>query len=141
MNNQFKHLLTLKQQYEAELTKFGAGAFFQMYKEELFNVYPEVRAVRWTQYTPYFNDGDPCVFNVHDISLLIDGLESQFKGDDEGFVYHYYCNEEHSEIVKTALQLHGSVPSDVFLHVFGDHVEITIYRDSPSPNVKECQHD
>ena len=32
----------------------------------LFENYPDVEAVRWTQYTPYFNDGDTCTFSVHD---------------------------------------------------------------------------
>ena len=27
---------------------------------------PAIRAVTWTQYAPYFNDGDACVFSVND---------------------------------------------------------------------------
>jgi hypothetical protein len=35
---------------------------------------PGVAAVRWTQYTPYFNDGDPCIFGVNDFTVkLTDG--------------------------------------------------------------------
>jgi hypothetical protein len=34
--------------------------------------YPSgIIGVRWTQYTPYFNDGDPCVFRVGSPELLI----------------------------------------------------------------------
>lgn len=33
---------------------------------------PGVTAVGWTQYTPYFNDGDPCEFSVGEISLQLD---------------------------------------------------------------------
>ena len=29
----------------------------------LFEKYPGVKNVRWTQYTPYFADGDPCEFS------------------------------------------------------------------------------
>lgn len=39
--------------------------------------FPEVESVRWTQYTPYFNDGEACVFGLH-------SREIKFVGDDEG---------------------------------------------------------
>ncbi len=42
--------------------------------------------VTWTQYTPYFNDGDACVFNahVHDMGLgWPDGPSVEFPGDIE----------------------------------------------------------
>lgn len=39
---------------------------------------PEVTGVHWTQYTPYFNDGDACEFNVNEICFHI--LEDE---DDE----------------------------------------------------------
>lgn len=32
-----------------------------------------VKAVVWRQYTPYFNDGDPCEFNVHDFGVRLSG--------------------------------------------------------------------
>ena len=28
---------------------------------------PEIAALRWRQYTPYFNDGEPCTFSVNDL--------------------------------------------------------------------------
>lgn len=31
----------------------------------IFDQLPDLRAVSWLQYTPYFNDGDECVFSVH----------------------------------------------------------------------------
>lgn len=39
---------------------------------------PEVTGVHWTQYTPYFNDGDSCEFSVNDFCFHI--LENE---DDE----------------------------------------------------------
>lgn len=30
---------------------------------------PDVAAVKWTQYTPYFNDGEPCVFGANEIEV------------------------------------------------------------------------
>lgn len=38
-----------------------------------------VEAVRWSQYTPYFNDGDPCVFSVREAEVRF----SEDETDDE----------------------------------------------------------
>jgi hypothetical protein len=35
-----------------------------------FDRCPEVYAVVWAQYAPYFNDGDPCVFGVREPEVL-----------------------------------------------------------------------
>jgi hypothetical protein len=32
---------------------------------EKFKANPSVKCMIWHQYTPYFNDGDPCTFGVH----------------------------------------------------------------------------
>ena len=34
--------------------------------KELFGAVPGLGAVTWTQYAPYFNDGEPCIFRVND---------------------------------------------------------------------------
>lgn len=41
--------------------------------------YPGVEAVRWRQYTPYFNDGDACEFGMHGAEVKIEG--AIMKGD------------------------------------------------------------
>lgn len=33
---------------------------------EFFAAAPDVKCVAWTQYAPYFNDGEPCTFSVHE---------------------------------------------------------------------------
>jgi hypothetical protein len=42
----------------------------QVKLKELFNEFweknPGIKTVFWTQYSPYFNDGDPCTFSVSD---------------------------------------------------------------------------
>lgn len=38
---------------------------------ELFKRHPELTKLRWRQYTPHFNDGDPCHFGVRDIEIQI----------------------------------------------------------------------
>lgn len=40
-------------------SKFGETA------KVLFDAYPRLKSFGWTQYTPYFNDGDECTFSAH----------------------------------------------------------------------------
>jgi hypothetical protein len=34
----------------------------------------DFEGLRWRQYTPYFNDGDPCVFSVDEVYCRVTGL-------------------------------------------------------------------
>lgn len=43
---------------------------------------PGVTEIRWDQYTPYFNDGEPCVFSARFPTFVVDGVEA------EDFPYH-----------------------------------------------------
>ncbi|QNN98369.1 hypothetical protein SEA_LILMARTIN_129 [Streptomyces phage LilMartin] len=71
-----------------------------------------VASVRWEQYTPSFNDGEPCRFSVHRVSVSLngfsvpeDGYESSedrwYDEDEEVFfdeyeLYEYGTNEDGS---------------------------------------------
>ena len=43
-----------------------AQALFKTVTREFFDKNPAVTMIVWNQYTPYFNDGEECVFNVHE---------------------------------------------------------------------------
>jgi len=61
-----------KKKFASEL-KLSIGKFA---KELLFSEYPDLKHVAWTQYTPYFADGDKCEFSVHSDSPYINGKNS-----------------------------------------------------------------
>lgn len=48
---------------------------FKILDEEVFKKYPDIKNIGWTQYTPYFNDGEPCEFgvNTYGESIYING--------------------------------------------------------------------
>lgn len=50
-----------------------------------FDKHPEVGSVAWTQYTPYFNDGDTCEFGVNDFHFLPDSDESVDDSDYDDY--------------------------------------------------------
>ena len=49
---------------------------------DLFDTCPEVHQIHWTQYTPYFNDGEECMFGVNEICWL---LKSDLDDWDDDF--------------------------------------------------------
>lgn len=98
--------------------------------DEAFAAYPKLQAVRWTQYTPYFNDGDPCTFNVHDSYVKFDDTPED--GGDYGDGFEYYYGDENPEKYAAAKAVRlalGTISEDDMLAVFGDHAKITATRD------------
>jgi len=53
---------------------------------------PGVEAVRWTQYTPYFNDGDACVFHTGEVYVKVKGLYDEKDLEDEDEYYEDESN-------------------------------------------------
>lgn len=52
-----------------------AGDVFAKASKEIFEGCPELGEFGWVQYTPYFNDGDPCVFSANDVYIHSKGDE------------------------------------------------------------------
>lgn len=57
---------------------------------EILALDKRVEAVGWVQYAPYFNDGDPCIFNVHGPCLRLGGgaplwADCQVHSDDQEY--------------------------------------------------------
>lgn len=117
MKTKLQKLSASIQKARDQVRKAGGEAFYEEFKP-LFEKYPEVETVSWTQYTPYFNDGDTCEFGVHEINV---------NGEDS-WSLEYHKNPLHIA-AKEFEKIHRSVDSDLFLAAFGDHVEIIISRD------------
>lgn len=126
-------LTKMKAECEAKIQAEGKSILRDEFKV-FFDAHPTVTKVRWTQYTPYFNDGDECVFTVHaDCELAFgddDELQDAWDRKDRDAV---------APIYKAARQLVDGVPDEVMEAVFGDHAEITATRDGF--DVEEYQHD
>jgi hypothetical protein len=61
-------LVAARQAYEQQLAALGSGAA-EAIAAELGALIPRGCYVGWTQYAPYFNDGEPCTFSVNDAYL------------------------------------------------------------------------
>lgn len=106
----------------------------------LFEKYPEVKRVSWTQYAPYFNDGEECIFSVHNDDINLNGKDSN--GYDNG--YDDEDEEESTEIPVSVyeefIEILTSVPDEFYEDLFGNHVEVTVKSDG-TIDVDSYEHD
>lgn len=115
--------------------------------QTFFTTHPEVNSIRWRQYTPYFNDGDSCVFGLHGVYLnlnessLSDEAE-EYGGDyDDGFLSSY--DKKVKGTLKTDFQsLEDTLEEnqDLLEEVFGDHMKVTVHRNG-TVDIEEYEHD
>lgn len=89
---------------------------------ELFSKSKYIESIGWRQYTPYFNDGEECVFRVY--TSWLDVNEEDFYNRDkiEGW------DESEEAIIKEIKTLLGNIPEDFLKELFGDHAQITIKK-------------
>lgn len=71
---------TLNERVESarEEMRSHAKPLIEASANQLFDLCPEIKSVYWTQYTPYFNDGDSCQFSVHSTCFSLVDDEEEF---------------------------------------------------------------
>jgi hypothetical protein len=86
-----------KYEQEAAVTQKSAEEFIALVDTLL--AVDGVEAIRWHQYTPYFNDGEPCEFSVGEATVNLDEKfgANEAEGDyEDGFLSDYNL---HGEVV------------------------------------------
>jgi len=104
--------------------------------EELDKVFEneKITAIRWYQYTPYFNDGEACVFGISELSLKLK--------DEEDFIDTYeltdwdaknHCvvdNPKYVDVNKSLKNMSDFGHYETFLYEnFGDPAEVVATRE------------
>lgn len=161
LQDQFDKLL----EERAELNKRFQEKAQELFKEttkEFFEKNPAVTAIIWTQYTPYFNDGDTCEFSVNDPYFTnadgddIDDLSSwgEYEGNNDkvwsesawGFKYTKerdpeadFSGVDMASVNKMSELIQSSDMEDVMEAMFGDHVRVTATRNGF--DVDDYSHD
>ena len=95
MNNLNQKINSILQERNALLEKYQKELQTALVEtcREFFENNPTIKLICWTQYTPYFNDGDTCTFRVNDIYF------SNAEGDDVNDITGYGEYEGESETV------------------------------------------
>ena len=126
-------LETLREQISAlqEQAKVEAKELFHTGAKELFEKHPEIKAFKWTQYTPYFNDGETCVFSSNHgyagVQLVTDSDEDFEESVDNG--------GDNKAVSKFLDQF----TDEDMENLFGDHVQVTVTAENIE--VDEYVHD
>lgn len=124
-NNMSKYLELSKQLTELKkLIVQATEAELKIAFLEIFKKFPDLKTFAWTQYTPYFNDGEPCYFSVNTYSIEING------NWDSG----------NSKIEKAVTEVLERIDSETMETLFGDHVQVTVNWDG-SIKTSEHSHD
>lgn len=132
--------------------------FFIKGMNKIFEMYPEVKTVSWTQYTPYFNDGEECVFGAHTDYFQVNGYDMYDDNTDENSEYKNvmpysetkgrWVNQEwkydkpESRAVKIKEAIKGflaQLDDDDYKTMFGDHARVIAMKDEIL--VEEYDHD
>lgn len=137
----------ITQSYRSRVEQKGPEEFAKILQPLL--EHPKVEAIRWQQYTPYFNDGDACEFRVGESYVKLVGHDEG--GDyDDGFLNSYddtlreyigtpeykWRNEPAkpgsdpslAEVFKAFVIENGSF-DNMLLDAFGDHAKVTVTKE------------
>lgn len=141
-----KELAKQTEELKKEITKKATAEGKKEIKahlDGLFKANPTVKGIRWKQYTPYFNDGDPCEFRVHEVYT---SFGEETGGDyDDGYLSTYSFRDKpelkalHDSIREFEKTIQSQGMSDIMETVFGDHVQVTVTPDDVV--VEEYSHD
>jgi hypothetical protein len=168
MKQSFEALFEEKRQFEAKINLDMKEKFYILTKQ-FFEKNPSITAIVWEQYTPYFNDGEPCEFRVNSPAFTnatreqIDDIRwGEYNGEDEGvwaiknmvnvFSGKYEWYKEELEMLQTTNTIidvescdlirsviNSSEMENILYDVFGDHVQVIATRDGFE--VVEFNHD
>jgi hypothetical protein len=124
-----------------------------------FEEFTEIQAITWAQYTPYFNDGDECVFSTREVYFVpaeipTEELEeygdvkdlSEWEYEEISYSANYglcadWLEKPSPKLKKSMKAIYNFVYHNdkFFKDIFGDHVKVFITRDGVT--VTEYEHD
>lgn len=135
LQRQVKEARDLMQKAARQVVKEGAAEIFTEYGDI-------VKSFGWTQYTPYFRDGDECVFGINELAITAQEDEDESVYESEGafsgygnnprvsrwggehnpesFDQRYEDAREACRAIYSVFNLDNGLAKDVF----GDHVRV-----------------
>lgn len=165
MQNSLKGLIEVQAKLRKEFQQQAQDAFKEVVKE-LFEKNTGLGLVTWTQYTPYFNDGEECTFSINEAYFSnatdTEDIEyGEYQGDDDtlwstdSIVTHLTGGASWDKETTVKVQateglnlesirefmsiLNSPEMEDIFRAMFGDHVKVVLTR--KGIEVDEYSHD
>jgi hypothetical protein len=138
LRENFKQLNEQMEAARKEMQSKSTG-FIEAACENFFECCPDVDSVFWTQYTPYFNDGESCTFSVGDIYFTLS--DDAGMDDYEG---SYLYSEDDLRIAENNLKIAQEYQSNPTAWVdsykadyrkrYGKDYPTYAYSNSPKPS-------
>lgn len=115
IEKEFKEFKKKIEDLRKQLQKTGEKFLIENFKE-IFKNFPSLESISWSQYTPYFNDGEECEFSSnHEYADIVGkGIE---EGDDTHEAIQSYLNKIMSQF-----------DDDLLESLFGDHVQLIVTK-------------
>lgn len=148
-----KEKLAVIAKQKQEMVEALRKDFAPMFKELFEKSKGKINSFSWTQYTPYFNDGEECIFSVNtEYGFKINGEDSEemysldwrikyyLRGETNEYPLQPEWDLELYKLVEELQYIISSVPEDFMKDLFGDHVEVTINSDGKI-DTEEYEHD
>lgn len=137
------------QVFHAEYKKKAEAAFNEAV-QQFFVDNPDVQLITWTQYSPFFNDGDECVFSVNEVMCTnateeecdnIGGYDIELSEEAEQAGKWVHPEWKHERDIPGFDELSSFISQneDLMEELFGNHAQIIITRDGIQ--VDEYDHD
>jgi hypothetical protein len=82
-----------------------------------------VHSVRWTQYTPYFNDGEPCIFGINDITVRLENGDDTAGDYGDGYISTYEMTDGYGSSAIAKPGFEDIAPALKTLNDYKDHFE------------------
>lgn len=152
MTNAIQEVIDKMAEVDRTIAQIGTEAIAEQ-AAKVFEALPGVTAIAWQQYTPSFNDGDPCVFSRTDVSIsrkmvtanedgdildadgeIIDDLDdTESFRDTWSTAYDLHPNDDtarkaEQERLNEALAPITAIPDEIMLRLFGDGQQIVVFR-------------
>jgi hypothetical protein len=113
---------------------------------KVFEKYPKLLNFSWSQYTPYFNDGEECIFHVNTDSLIPDFTDES--AEDHDYEYAKKDSEYvtingkwqsrelevsdekklNNEAFDNLYEIVSAIDDQTMKVIYGDHVRVTISK-------------
>lgn len=144
-------LVSKQDEFKQKMKDEGKAAVKAALKD-IFDNFPQIEAIRWTQYAPHFNDGDACVFGVNECSVkfkdhVADPELDEEEEDTDSFIDSYSLEDAIKDkdlkkiIPKVISEFEECIQGmdDAMEDAFGDGVQVTATR--KSVEVEDYEHD
>ena len=135
----------------------AAKDHFKELAATVFVEHPVLQSFAWTQYTPYFNDGEECVFGAHTSNphlkfgaQPVDGEAEEPEDEEDDYFYdkrNYkgsyavpgFPNTPQEKAGCAVIDFLGTFDDADLKEMFGDHIKVTVSRSGV--DVDEYSHD